>query len=111
MMQFPYLPTQSNFISKRMKRHVHVIPVITLLVMLFVFSKTVGFIHGEVHPFHHHTEQCEIYQSLGHPIDDRVFTLDFLLFPPNFSFPVATAFLHVSISRLSGFLGRAPPMQ
>jgi hypothetical protein len=34
------------------------------LVVLFLFSQTAGLIHAEVHHFHEHEAECDIYQAV-----------------------------------------------
>ena len=38
-----------------------------LFSVLFVFSQTAGLMHAEVHPFHDHTEECDVYEMLAQP--------------------------------------------
>lgn len=35
--------------------------------VLFVFSQTAGLLHAEIHPFHEHTAECDIYEMLAQP--------------------------------------------
>ncbi|MDG6778614.1 hypothetical protein QCB44_07845 [Thiomicrorhabdus sp. zzn3] len=34
---------------------------------LFVWAQTATLLHAEIHPFHQHTAECDIYQYLGQP--------------------------------------------
>lgn len=35
--------------------------------VLFVFTQTAGLLHDEIHPFHEHTAECDIYEMLAQP--------------------------------------------
>ncbi len=39
-------------------------------VLLFVLVQTVGLLHAEIHPFHEHTESCDLFEHLAQPVDD-----------------------------------------
>ena len=83
---------------------------IAVLVTLFFFAKTAGLLHSEIHPFHHHTVECDLYQGMAHPVSDQVETLDLALPTPTYShfdervFPVYPALAYPP------FWGRAPPV-
>ncbi|MEA3404762.1 MAG: hypothetical protein U9R28_03365 [Pseudomonadota bacterium] len=32
-----------------------------------MFSQTAGLLHAEIHPFHEHTEECDVYEQLAKP--------------------------------------------
>ena len=38
-----------------------------LFSVLFVFAQTAALLHAEVHPFHEHTEECDVYEMLAQP--------------------------------------------
>lgn len=94
---------QSAWYSSRMASR------IALLLALFLFAKTAGLIHDEVHPFHHHTEVCEIYQALAHPVSDDVYEVDLQLSKPVYALQASEAVSQVYTSTYPAFWGRAPP--
>jgi len=38
-----------------------------LFSVLFVFAQTAALLHAEIHPFHEHSEECDVYEKLGQP--------------------------------------------
>ena len=38
-----------------------------VLSMVFVFSQTASLLHAQIHPFHEHTEECDVYEMLAQP--------------------------------------------
>ncbi|BBN60594.1 DUF2607 family protein [Hydrogenovibrio marinus] len=82
---------------------------IAVLLALFLFAKTAGLIHDEVHPFHHHTDQCEIYQAMAHPVSDDVYEVELHLFKPVYALQASEAVSQVYTTTYPAFWGRAPP--
>ncbi|MDX1347977.1 MAG: hypothetical protein R3189_06990 [Thiomicrorhabdus chilensis] len=79
------------------------------LMTLFVFSQTAGLLHAEIHPFHQHTAECDIYEHMAQPSSgalDEVATL-----PARWQSVLqpAIVFSTVSIDFMPAFMGRAPP--
>ena len=35
-----------------------------------LFGQTAALIHSEIHPFHHHTEQCNVFVGVEHQATD-----------------------------------------
>ncbi|WP_024852046.1 hypothetical protein [Hydrogenovibrio kuenenii] len=84
-------------------------PRIVVLMAVFLFAKTAGMIHDTVHPFHQHTEVCEIYQALAHPVSDDVYELDLPLLKPVYALQASEAVSQVYTLTYPAFWGRAPP--
>lgn len=82
---------------------------IALLMAVFLLAKTAGLIHHEIHPFHHHSETCELFQAMAHPVSDEVYELEFPLFKPLYALHAAVAIAGVYTSTYPAFWGRAPP--
>lgn len=82
---------------------------IAVLLALFLFAKTAGLIHAEVHPFHHHTQQCEIYQAMAHPASDDVYELEVALSKPEYVLRDSVVVPPFFLTAYPAFWGRAPP--
>ena len=81
-----------------------------VLVGVFMFSQTAALIHSEIHPFHHHTEQCDKFAGVEHQVLDvpSVLVLPQLVFPNERSVIERIHFIIAPF--LSGFHARAPPI-
>lgn len=82
---------------------------IAVLLALFLFAKTAGLLHAEVHPFHHHTDQCEIYQAMAHPASDDVYELGVVLLSPEYALRDSVVVSQLFLTSYPDFWGRAPP--
>jgi hypothetical protein len=82
---------------------------IALLLALFLFAKTAGLIHDEVHPFHHHTEECDIYQAMAHHTGDTVAELEVAISAPEYTLHDTVVVSQRTPSTYPAFWGRAPP--
>lgn len=38
------------------------------LLSLFVSAQTAALLHAEIHPFHHHTAECDLLDQLAQPV-------------------------------------------
>lgn len=89
---------------------VRVMVLLAFLVTFFLFARTAGLIHSEIHPFHCHTAQCEIYQGMAHPASgDAVFSGPKL---PELVYGLLTQTITLNVlsAHPAVFLVRAPPV-
>lgn len=79
------------------------------LILLFVLAQTAGLVHAEIHPFHTHSAECDLYQGLAHPVDTPITSpAHSVLEKPFATLPVARD--SVWRPRLAqSFRARAPP--
>lgn len=82
---------------------------IVLLMMLFFFAKTAGLIHEEIHPFHHHTAECEVFQGMAHPVSDEVADLQLPQLSLEYDLWQQSLVAHFLSPVYPHFWGRAPP--
>lgn len=80
------------------------------LSILFVVAQTAGLLHAEIHPFHEHSEECDVYEMLAKPVDHLSVDV-----APNFTgllhhTPIFTFYKAPSFAQLRAFDGRAPPL-
>lgn len=40
------------------------------LLAILLFAQTAALIHSEIHPFHHHSEQCHVFVGVEHQATD-----------------------------------------
>ena len=77
--------------------------------VLFVFSQTAALLHAEIHPFHEHTEECDVYEMLAQPTSSSAQ----VVFEPNTvwqsSTVVFSAIQTLDIAFKPIYWGRAPP--
>ncbi|MEA1989105.1 MAG: hypothetical protein U9N57_07865 [Pseudomonadota bacterium] len=80
-----------------------------VLSVLFVFSQTAGLLHAEIHPFHEHTEECDVYEQLAQPTSSapQVVTEAVTLWCA--SLITASAVIEPELTTSRFFWGRAPP--
>lgn len=77
--------------------------------MLFVFAQTAALLHAEIHPFHEHSEACDVYEKLAQPasgLADIVSTVPTLWRPQTLPDPAA---VDPSLVFAPFFYSRAPP--
>lgn len=81
-----------------------------ILSVLFVFSQTAGLLHAEIHPFHEHTEECDVYEQLAQPtssapeVDTKAVTLW------HASYNITSVVITPELAPSHFFWGRAPPL-
>lgn len=79
------------------------------LMAVFLFAKTAGLIHEEVHPFHHHSESCDIFQALAHHASDEVYEPQVAFAKPAYQLEDTLVFPQQHFISYPAFWGRAPP--
>lgn len=80
-----------------------------MVAWLFVFAQTATLLHAEIHPFHEHTAECDIFQGVQHQSTDVPQAVSL----PNITITVVLVSESVVYSYfppvLNGFHARAPP--
>lgn len=79
------------------------------LVVVFLFAKTAALIHDEIHPFHHHTEQCDLFQAMAHHTADTVAEFHMPLAAPRYILNARPLHHCVLPASPPFFWTRAPP--
>lgn len=80
------------------------------LAAVFLFALTATLIHNEIHPFHEHTAQCDVFEGVQNQVTDAPTALIIVLVVV-FALSLSAAkpsFFHSQIH--TAFQARAPPL-
>jgi hypothetical protein len=77
--------------------------------VLFVFSQTASLLHAEIHPFHEHTEECDVYEMLAQPTSSPAQVVLQTTTLWTASVVTVSAFKTPKRPFLPAYWGRAPP--
>jgi len=80
-----------------------------VLSVLFVFSQTAGLLHAEIHPFHEHTEECDVYEKLAQPTSSSADVVMQVMTSWHGSLTVTSVGTEPDIAVTPFYWGRAPP--
>lgn len=77
---------------------------------LFLIAQTISVLHAGVHPFHEHTQLCDLVEKAADP---RIDSANYTHSLPNFLHPAYRLSVYQftpSLISYSAFQGRAPPL-
>ncbi|MEA1988615.1 MAG: hypothetical protein U9N57_05320 [Pseudomonadota bacterium] len=80
-----------------------------VLTVLFVFSQTAGLLHAEIHPFHEHTEECDVYEQLAKPTSSNSDVVLQVMTSEGSSLITVSVPSDPEVVLIPMFWGRAPP--
>lgn len=91
------------------RKATHSIRLIASFIILFAFTQTVGLLHSEIHPFHTHTAECDLYDQFAQPINETVDSVAVVPTVWTSSRQPEFSFAEISLAEVPPFWGRAPP--
>ena len=80
-----------------------------ILIGVFLFAQTAALIHSEIHPFHEHTEQCDVFEGVEHQVADAPSVLTLPLEAVTLSLYRSPTTNFNFSTRFGAFQARAPP--
>ncbi|WP_373019605.1 hypothetical protein [Thiomicrorhabdus sp.] len=91
------------------KKAIHSFRLVASFILLFAFTQTVGLLHSEIHPFHTHTAECDLYDQFAQPINETADSVAVLSTVWTSDIQPEFTLAELSLAAVPHFWGRAPP--
>ncbi|WP_178862839.1 DUF2607 family protein [Thiomicrorhabdus cannonii] len=79
------------------------------LLALFVSAQTASLLHAEIHPFHHHTAECDLLEQIAQPVQAASDAVAPLVTQWRAHIAVTVAVAAPALAVVVPYYGRAPP--